>query len=157
VLGLICGFRLPQLRNQLVKIRWGLLVAVILFGVLAVIEAEYVFQTTGNVTWRTKTLTLPTALYIISFLMCFLAFVQVKIPFSDFLLKLGTATLGIYLIHSIVLLFLSKVIYHAVPMILEYQVIYQTVLVMAAIGIPFLLMDITRRSPLRRYYRIFYG
>jgi peptidoglycan/LPS O-acetylase OafA/YrhL len=157
VLGLVCGFRLPQLNNQLVKIKWGLLVGVVLFGVFAAIEAEYVFRTTDNVTWRTKTLTFPTVLYIVSFIFCFLAFVQVKIPHSDFLIKLGTASLGIYLIQSIVMGFLPKITYHLAPLILGHQVIFQTVLVVVAIAIPLLMMTVTRRSPFRGYYRLFFG
>lgn len=155
--GLVAGFQLAELKSSLFRIRWILLAAVIFFGVLAVLEAEWVYQTIEMVSWRSRTLTLPTALYAISFILCFLAFDQTPIPFSTQLYRIGAATLGIYLMHMSILIFIPKIIYNLIPGVMEYQFIFQPILIAASVGIPLLVMELTRRSPLRRYYRVLFG
>jgi fucose 4-O-acetylase-like acetyltransferase len=156
-LGMISGFRLPDLKQGLYKFRWPLLVSTLVFAVLAVVEAEWVFQTYEVDVWRSATLTLPTFLFILSFILAFFAFDHVEVPFSNFFYGLGVSTLAIYLIHKSILLVLPKLVYNFAPFILGYQVLYQPLLIATAIGIPVLMMNLTKRTPLSQVYRILYG
>jgi probable poly-beta-1,6-N-acetyl-D-glucosamine export protein len=156
VFGMIAGFYQAPIKAWIIRFRWILLAAAVVSGILAVLESEWVFQTM-NIVWRSRTLTLPTAIYSIAMILCFWAFEQVKIPFSGLLYRLGTDTLGIYLIHQIIMLVVPKVIYHVLPILMGYQILYQPVLVISAVGIPILMMNITRKLPIRVYYRYIFG
>lgn len=154
-LGLVAGFHQAELKAFITRYRWLLLGLVIVAGVLAVVETEWVFKTTEITTWRSRTLTLPTVIYAISFILTFMAFDKLRLP--GFLYQLGVDTLGIYLIHQVVLLFAPKLVYHFLPFVLGIQAIYQPLLIAVAVGVPLLLMAITRRLPVRKYYRIVFG
>lgn len=157
IAGIVAGFYQPQLKTFLARWKWPLLGTAVVMGALAVVEAEWVFQTTELVTWRSRTLTLPTALYSAAFILAFMAFDQVRLPFSALLYQLGVDTLGIYLVHKSVLLILPKVVYHVLPFILGLQPVYQAVLVGVAVGAPLLLMLIAKQTPLRAHYRVIFG
>jgi surface polysaccharide O-acyltransferase-like enzyme len=129
----------------------------ILFAILAVAESEWIFRQYDNPNWRSVTLSVPTFLYATLFILSYLAFDHVKLPFSKSLYQIGVGTLGIYLIHKSVLLILPKIVYHALPFVLGYQILYQPLLISVAIGVPLFLMSITKRSPLKKRYRIFFG
>ena len=155
--GIIAGLRLTPLKQSAYKFRWLLLGLTILFAILAVAESEWIFQQYENPNWRSVTLSVPTFLYATLFILSYLAFDHVKLPFSKSLYQIGVGTLGIYLIHKSVLLILPKIVYHALPFVLGYQILYQPLLISVAIGVPLLLMSITKRSPLKKRYRIFFG
>ena len=157
VAGIIAGLRLMPLKQAVFKIRWLLLGLTILFAVLAVGEAEWAFQQYEVQSWRSVTLSMPTFLYAVSFILCYLAFDHVKLPFSKILYQIGVGTLGIYLIHKSVLLILPKLVYHLLPFVLGYQILYQILLISISIGIPMFLMKITKRSALKKHYRVFFG
>ena len=154
VFGLVAGFNQPQLKKIINHYRWILFGLVIIAGAAAVAEAEWVFQTT-EMMWRSRTLTLPSAIYAISFILAFLAFENVRLP--DFFYKLGVNTLGIYLIHKTVLLIAPKAVYHILPFVLGIQAVYQPLLIAVGIVIPLLLMTVTRSLPIRKYFRLIFG
>ena len=150
----MAGFYQPQLKAFIGRYRWVLLGAAVLAGVAAIIEAEYVYQSMEFM-WRSRTLTLPSAIYSISFILAFLAFDKVKLP--GIFYQLGVNTLGIYLIHKTVLLIAPKVVYHILPFVLGIQWLYQPLLTVTAIGVPMLAMILTRKLPIRKYYRYLFG
>lgn len=156
-LGMVYGFHSARIKPFLARIRWVLLDCAVVFGVLAVIESELVFRATESIFWRSRTLTVPTVLYSVSFILSFMAFDYARLPFENQLFKLGGSTLGVYLIHKIPLMFFPKVIYHVLPAILAYQILYQPLLVALAAAVPLLLMAIVRRTPLKPAYRILFG
>jgi len=156
-LGLIAGLQLTNLKKSLYKIRWPLLVSTLVFAVLAVAEAEWVFQTYDYQGWRSATLSIPTFLYALLFIFCYLSFDHINLPFSKLFYQIGVGTLGIYLIHKSVLLVLPKIIYHAIPFVLGYQFLYQPLLISIAVAVPILMMNLTKRSPFRKHFRILYG
>ncbi len=157
VAGVTAGLRLTALKRGVYRFRWVLLALTIFFAVLAVAEAEWIFQQYAKEGWRSATLSVPTFLYAVLFILTYLAFDHVKLPFSKTLYQIGVGTLGIYLMHKSVLLILPKIVYHALPFVLGYQILYQPLLVSLAVGIPLLLMNLTKRSPLKKRYRILFG
>ena len=86
--GIVCGFHMEQFKGWLAQHRRGILVAVIVLGLLAILEPEVIYRTTGR-EWRFVPLTITTSLYSLSFVLCFLAFDKVTIPFSDVVHQIG--------------------------------------------------------------------
>jgi hypothetical protein len=154
-LGLAAGFYQLQLKTFITKYRWVLLGVAAAAGVAAIAEAEWVYQATADVSWRSRTMTLPTVIYAISFILAFLAFDTIRLP--KFFYQLGVDTLGIYMIHQVVLMVLPKIIYHILPFLLGIQVFYQPLLIIISIGAPVLLMLLTRRLPIKNHSRILFG
>jgi fucose 4-O-acetylase-like acetyltransferase len=155
--GIIAGLRLTPLKRTVYKFRWGLLALTGVFALFAVAEAEWIFRQYNNPNWRSATLSVPTFLYAILFILSYLAFDHVKLPFSKTLYQIGVGTLGIYLMHKSVLLIVPKIIYHILPFALGYQILYQPLLICIAIGVPLLLMNLIKRFSLKKRYRTFFG
>jgi surface polysaccharide O-acyltransferase-like enzyme len=90
-------------------------------------------------------------------LLAFLAFDRVNYPLSKQLEVLGTKSFGVYLVHSLALTVVSKVVYHVAPALLAWQGVYQPVLIVSALALPLILMAIVNRSPARKLYAYQFG
>jgi peptidoglycan/LPS O-acetylase OafA/YrhL len=95
--------------------------------------------------------------YALAIIGSFLAFDLPHIFTSKRIIKIGQRSYGIYLVHVLVLTYLSKILYHVAPWIFGFQFLYQSILIAAGIGVPMLLMEIMARSPARRYYKYVFG
>jgi peptidoglycan/LPS O-acetylase OafA/YrhL len=160
-LGMVSGFHLEALKRWLARVKWTLLIIAILSFPLAVIETEWIFQTTG-MDWRGGIFTLTGSLYVLSGLLAFLGFEKIDVWLSRFPLSkagynLGRASFGIYLLHTSVLELSARAIQKFGPQILAYPVVFQIVLVILAVAGPLALMAVVTRSPLRAYYRYLFG
>ena len=155
-LGIVVGFHLKQFKQWLHRYRWALLATVLVSAPLAIMETEWIFRATGE-DWRGGVFTITGATYAIAFILAFMAFEQVPIPFSKGLIELGKSSYGIYLLHSSALEFSARAMQRFIPWLMAYQVVFLWVLVALAVGTPFLLMKTVARSPLRRYYRYLFG
>ena len=82
---------------------------------------------------------------------------QFRHVFEKGLYELGKSSYGIYLLHSTVLMFFARAFQKYTPWILAYPPLFLLVLVALAVGVPFLLMRVVARSPLRRSYRYLFG
>ncbi len=107
--------------------------------------------------WIATKHTLIDELYALTFLLSFLAFDKISIPFSKNISEVGSKSFGIYLAHSPVLEYTSRGIYHLAPWILGYQILFQPILIILGLGIPFGLMKLVERSPARRVYTYIFG
>jgi len=154
--GIVSGFRLQQLKWWLVRVKWGLLVAVVVLGALAILESEVVYRLTGIRRGSGPT-TIPTSLYAAAFILCFLAFNKVSIPFSKNIYRLSSATFGIYLLHPKVLEFVARAIRKFAPSMLVYPVLFVPVLIVSGVGVPLLLMTVVVNSPMRKSFRYLFG
>jgi len=154
--GIVSGFHLQQLKQWLARLKWGLVVAVIVLGLLAILEPEVIYRSTGE-DWRGDPLTISASLYAVTFILCFLAFDKISIPFSTNIYKLGSKTYGIYLLHPKVLECVARIIYHIAPWMLAHQVLFQPLLIIFGVGGPLLFMTAVARSPARRAYRLLFS
>jgi len=154
--GIVAGFHLQPLKLWLARVRWGLLAAVVILVPLGVLEWEAVYRLSGR-DWLASSITPLDNLYAGAFILCFLAFDKVSIPFSRELGEVGTRSLGVYLVHSQVLALVSRIAYHVAPWILACQALFQPMLIVLGLGIPLLLMAVVDRSPARRVYRHLFG
>jgi peptidoglycan/LPS O-acetylase OafA/YrhL len=156
--GLVSGFHLARLKYWLHRLKWGLFVAVVVLGVLDVLEPEVLYHTIGkDWGWGRGLFTISSNLYAVAFILCFLAFDKVTIPGSKMFHQLGRSSFSIYLLHPKVLEFAARVIRQIAPLMLAHQVVFQPLLVVLAIGGPLLFMTTVSRSPARRFYRHLFG
>ena len=156
-LGLLAGHHIHRFMSWLSSFRSQLTFTVILMAFLAIIGPGYLAVSTGSPTWLSNTLMISTSLYATVFLFWFLVNNRSALPFNKEFNLLGKRVYGIYLIHPIVLMLTSKFIYHVAPQILAYQIVYQPILIASAIGMPLILMTITSRTRIRKYYRYLFG
>jgi len=155
-LGIVVAFHLQPFKGWLVRVKWGLLVAVAVLGLLTIIELEGIFRLTGQ-DYRGGPNTIAAALYSVALVLCYLAFDRVSIPLSETFYQLGRQSYGIYLLHREVLQFSARIIRQIAPWMLVYQALFQPVLIVLGVGVPLLFMVIVARSPARRYYRSLFG
>jgi membrane-bound acyltransferase YfiQ involved in biofilm formation len=155
-LGLVLAFYREHIQTSLERIKEWLVVMLMLVYILGIIEWEYLLQNSGR-EWIGPRMTLVDAVYIILFLLAFLALEKYTLPFTSQFNELGARSYGIYLVHSIILFVATKLIYRFVPAILGYQIIYQPLLVAVGIGTPILLMEFVYRSQFRPFYEHLFG
>jgi peptidoglycan/LPS O-acetylase OafA/YrhL len=156
VFGIIIKFRLSTFKIWLKGYRWvlaGILVTLIPIGVM---EWEAILGY-SQFDWLASQPTLIDDLYAFIFLLCFLAFENFPFPHNKQINKVGAKSYGIYLVHSPVLEYTSRGIYHVLPWLLGVQIIFQPILVLLGIGLPLLLMKFVDRSPARRFYSYIFG
>jgi peptidoglycan/LPS O-acetylase OafA/YrhL len=156
VSGAALGLNLQPLKQWLIKAKWYLLIAVLVLAALNIAESELVYRCTGVRRGATPS-TIPASLYAAAFILCWLAFSQVSLPFSKTLYQLGRAAFGIYLLHPKVMEFVARAVQKFVPLMLAYQLAFQPVLVVLATAGPLLLMSLVARSPARKAYRYLFG
>jgi probable poly-beta-1,6-N-acetyl-D-glucosamine export protein len=154
--GTVVGFHLTQFKEWLARYKWVLLPASILMLPLGMLEWELLLHLSGQ-EWLAPVRVFSDELFSGTLILCFLAFSNFTLPFSGRLSELGTKSYGIYLVHSLVLVWTAKIIYRFEPWILSNQLLYQPILFALGLGIPLLLMELVRRSPVRKYYQYIFG
>jgi peptidoglycan/LPS O-acetylase OafA/YrhL len=155
-LGMVVGFHGPAIKAKLVAIRWGLLVVMIAAFVAGMVEWENLLRLSGKA-WIGPRETLVDQVYSLAFLLVFIAFENVRLPLNKPVSDLGARSYGIYLVHTLALVYTSKVVNNFAPQLLSLQFLFQPLLVAAGLGIPLLMMWLMNRSPMRRMYGFIFG
>jgi peptidoglycan/LPS O-acetylase OafA/YrhL len=154
--GIVFGFHLPQLKNKVTRTRWVFLVVLVITFFLGIAEWEMLLRLSGQ-DWISPRETFIDQLYAAAFLLSFLAYEKFIPIFHKQLSEFGDKSYGIYLVHSPVLEYTARAIYHLLPWLLAYQIVMQPVLVVMGLGVPLLLMTLMARSPIRNYYKYLFG
>ncbi len=154
--GMVFNFHQPAVKPFLERFRWHFLAAAVIFYAAGVFEWETLLRLSGQ-SWITPKETFIDNFFSMAFLLCFLSFGQATTQVTRLLENLGSRSFGIYLVHSLVLTVAARGIYHIAPKILGMQILFQPLLIACGIGIPLLLMEIVRRSPVRRFYSYLFG
>lgn len=154
--GTITGFHFEKVKLMLVRARWLWLIGAALLLPVGVLEWETILRASGQ-QWIGSTDTLLDTVFSLLCLLAFLGFEVSRVPGYRALSDLGGRAFGVYVAHSVVLTYLSKVIYHAAPWALASQVLYQPLLIAAGLGLPLVLMALVRNSPARRAYGYLFG
>lgn len=155
-LGIVMGFHLNAIKPSLQRIRWGLLSALGVLLIMGMAEWEYLLRA-SNQEWIGARETIIDNFYALAFLGVFIAFDKTRIPWSGQLSLWGARSFGVYLVHSPVLGYSARLLYHLIPGVLAYQFILQPLLFVLGLGIPLLLMAMVNRSPFRKYYGYLFG
>lgn len=156
-LGIVIGFRLQDLKAFLLKLNRRVLLALLvgLFS-LGIWEWEFLLQLSGQ-DWIGPRDTLIDALYSGVFILTYIAFDQIKYPLQNQIANLGTSSFGIYLVHAPVLEYSARAIYHLLPIMLAYQLVFVSILIVLGLGIPLLLINAVKKSPARFLYGYLFG
>jgi len=155
-LGMVVGFHIRTLKDALVRLRWVWLSATAVMLVLGILEWEVLVVRSGSRGLQTQE-TLIDGLYGLGVILTFLAFSNARLPFAGELSSLGSKSYGIYLIHSPVMQYLSRALYHLAPGVLAHQFLLLALLIVCGLGLPLLLMFAVNRSPARPYYAYQFG
>lgn len=157
VLGLIVALNIQKAKEFLANYRGLILVTAVVSWLLNILEGDAILQT-SHTSWFAGISTISSNLFAISAVACFLAFSEVRIPWSRALNKLSTRSYGIYLMHVPLIDLIARVIRQIVPRILAYQVVLVPFLFIIGLGLPLLTMEIVNRLPRgRNYYRYLFG
>lgn len=154
--GVVAGFQVPALKRFLERARWGLLASTIVLFVLGLLEWEWMVGVTGEPGLAMRETVLD-AFYAAALILTFLAFGDLRPPVSDSLGALASKSFGIYLVHSPVMTYLARGLYHVAPWLLGQPVLLVPVLIAAGLGVPLLLMQLVSRSPARPLYVYQFG
>lgn len=154
--GLVVSFHLKAIKTWAERFKWWLLALTIVTFVAGMIEWEVLFHLSGQ-PWIASEETLVDSFYSIFFMLTFIAFDRMPLPGAKQIGDIGTKSFGIYLIHSPVLTIVARVIYHVMPALLAYQILYQPLLVVAGLAIPMGLMVLVKKSPAHPYYQYLFG
>ena len=155
--GVIAGCHRQPLAQWLGRMKWWLLATMI--GLVGLMMLEYVVITllTAQPWLGPYFGGMSRVVYPLIFILSFLAFDKLTLPFSKNLSQLGTKSLGIYLAHGPVMYVAAVVMYRQLPWVLEHQILYQGVLIVVGLGIPLVLMAAISNSRARGAYRYIFG
>jgi probable poly-beta-1,6-N-acetyl-D-glucosamine export protein len=156
-LGIVIGFRLQELKELQSKVDKRVLLTLLVGIFLAgMFEWEFLLQLSGQ-DWIASRHTLIDALYSGIFILAFISFDHINYPLASQIGGLGTKSFGIYLVHAPVLEYTARLIYHVLPILLAYQVLFLPVLITLGLGIPLLLMTAVKKSPAKFSYGYLFG
>ncbi len=154
--GMVVGFRPTPFRQVIIRYRWALAAAALVLFFAAMAEWEWLLRSSGQ-QWLSQMVTLGDSLYSAALIAVILAFEQALASFANRLGQLGTKSFGVYLVHSLVLTVVAKLVYHLAPALLGQQLLFQPLLIVVGLAVPLILMDLVARSPARRLYPYLFG
>ena len=155
--GIVFGLHLYKYQATLSRLKWWLLAGATLLGTLILVEYGIVDRMNGE-QWLGSVFTgLSTIPFTIAIILCFAAFNDTPIPFSQDLAFIGARSLGIYMANIPFVYVVAVLMYRLTPWLLGYHLVYFTILFIAGLGGPLLLMEAVRRSPVHSQYRYVFG
>ena len=154
--GIVAGLHIGRLKEFVLRWKWALLGATIVLFAVGVFEWEALLRASGQ-PWIDNRETLVDGLYAGAVVLSFLALAEPSRFPSRALGTLGALSFGIYLVHSPVMEFLARGLYHLAPWALSQQMLLVLALSLAGLGLPVLLIYAVKRTPLRRLYPYLFG
>ncbi|MEW6502856.1 MAG: acyltransferase family protein [Chloroflexota bacterium] len=154
--GMIIGIRQSDIKETFRKVRWHLLIISLVFFVAGIIEWEWLLLQSGK-TWIGPHETLVDNIYSFTILSAFLGFWSAHFPFSKKMEELGPKSFGVFLANSLFLIIAARGIYHFIPQLLAFPLIFLMILVIIGLSTPLILMKITRSSFLKPIYTYLFG
>ncbi len=155
--GVVVSQKQPSIGQAFKRYRWVFLVLLLAAAAPAVLEPEWRSRLDGLGSWKGTSLTISTMLYSILFILVYLGFEHIELPFSKLLYLMGGKSYGIYLSHILVLELAARVTYHLAPFILAHQILFMPLLIVAGVGIPYVLISVLMKSPIRSLSRYLFG
>jgi peptidoglycan/LPS O-acetylase OafA/YrhL len=154
--GLVAYYHYDGLKAILERLKWPLLIGLISSFLIGIVEWEYIFQT-SNEPWILYSYTIIDTIYTAFVILTFLAFAKAFTAGSKQLINIGSKSYGIYLIHPIVIMITARIIYHVLPRLLAYPLVFYAIIILVGISVPVLMMVLTTKTPLNRFYELAFG
>lgn len=164
-LGLVAGLNMSAFKAWVTRHRRRLAVLVVLTALSALVEVEVANRLTTR-PWVGPTFSgVFRNAYAGLVILFYMSLEGASHPWLDRVwakvsrgfAELGGRSIGIYLANSPAIYVLASLLYHFSPQVLANQALYQVALVTTGLAVPLLLMDLTRRTPLRRIYPYVFG
>lgn len=155
-LGIVFGFHIGDFKPFFVRYKNKLVIGTVAFYLLSLVEFEFLLALSGQ-PWIDFFSTYTTNIYAGLFMLALLSVDKLKLPYTPQIMDIGTKAFGIYLIHEQVLELVGTLMFRFAPWILEYQILYQPIMICFSLGVPLLLMHIVSRSPAKRLYKYSFG
>lgn len=155
--GIVAGFNLKLLESWLPRFRWALAALALLLIPVGILEWEMIVRRSGAF-WLDHRETFIDSLFSLAFILAVLAFYRQSSGLDQPIEELGLKSYGIYLIHSPVMEYTARAVYHLAPAVLGSQLLLQPLLIVAGLGVPLLLMGAVNRMPVvQRFYKYSFG
>jgi membrane-bound acyltransferase YfiQ involved in biofilm formation len=154
--GIFVGLHFTKFNNTLVKYKRVFLIGIFLFFIAGVVEWEVLFNLSGQ-DWISPRETLIDQIYSLFVILTFLTFEKIPFPWFEQITGVSTRSYAIYLIHTLVLISIAKIIYSFAPSVMEYQILFFPILVFFGLGIPLLLTYLVEKSFIGKYYKYLVG
>ncbi len=152
--GISAGFHIKGFMEWVLKYRVLLFALVLLFGLLNILESDYLLRST-LANWGAYNGTITYNLYATTFILWFMALTT--IPFPKYLNQLGISSYGIYLLHYPFIAYTARAVHKIFPQLLAYPIVLVPLLVVVGLGIPLFIMIGVRISPVKQYYRYLFS
>jgi peptidoglycan/LPS O-acetylase OafA/YrhL len=156
-LGAIVWYHRRAFRVHLAPLKWWLLGAVVVLGVLSIVESEIAARYVDTLPEARHMTKLSTTLFSLAVILFFVALDRVQFSLAEWIELIGARSYGIYLIHYHAMLYGLRGIEHWMSWLLSRQCLLQVALVVIGLAVPLLLMAGVAGSPMRRYYRLIFG
>ncbi|MDT8304981.1 MAG: acyltransferase [Anaerolineae bacterium] len=155
--GVVAGFNMRLLESWLHRRRWVLAATTALLVPVAIVEWEWIVRSSGEF-WLPHRETFVDTLYSLFFILAVLAFFRQTTRVDRQVEALGLRSYGIYLVHSPVMEYTARAVYHLAPAVLASQLLLQPLLIVAGLGVPLAAMAMANRLPaVQRYYKYGFG
>jgi membrane-bound acyltransferase YfiQ involved in biofilm formation len=155
-LGIVAGFNSKLLVSWLERYRIWLFCLALALIPLGMWEWQLYYQWSG-VQWLDHFETLTDSLYSLAVIFGVLSLDLKKLPFLAEIRLVGSMSYGIYLVHSLIIEYFARTIYHVLPQILGYQIVFQPLVIVAGLGVPLFLMFLVNCSVFRSGYAYLFG
>lgn len=155
-LGIVFGFHIGEFKPYFVRHKNKFVVGAVLFYLLSLVEFEVLLAASGQ-PWIDFFSTYTTNIYAGLFMLAMLSVNKLKLPFTPQIMDIGAKAFGIYLVHEQVLELVGTLMFRFTPWILEYQILYQPIMITFSLGVPLLLMRIVSRLPVKKLYKYSFG
>lgn len=155
-LGIVASLYTQDLKQWMAPRRWGLLAVASTLYLLNLFESDRILRLT-QAAWFAGLDRLSFHLCAVACILCFLAFEQASIPWSQHLYRLGTRSFGIYLLHPLLMEVTSRGIRQVAPDFLAYPLLFTALLCTLGLGGSLLLMNAVAKSPAQKAYRYLFG
>jgi membrane-bound acyltransferase YfiQ involved in biofilm formation len=154
--GGVIGSYPQQTKAYLMRYRRLLLIALPVTAMLHLIESDLEFRSV-HTTWFAYTETITFTLYAMTFIFCFLAYEEVKLPFANAISQIGGKSFGIYLLHFTIIEITARLIYRFAPVMVAYRAVLVLIFVVVGLAGPLVIMAGLLKSPMRQSYHYLFG
>lgn len=155
VIGLMFFIYRQNIIAFLKKHLWGFLFLIALTFFIGQLEIQHLTNASGN-SWINSQASIVTRVFYSLIILAFAVFWENNASISR-IEFIGARSYGIYLSHMITIEICARLIYHLIPFILGQTFIFLGIMIFLGVGIPLLMIYVSRKMPLKMTYSYLWG